>query len=329
MSTAAGHEIPGDQTVADLGELALIAAVTARLPAVLPPALGAGDDAAVLRLDPSGTVALTTDVLVEGVDFRRDWSTARDVGHRAAAANLSDIEAMGAVPTALLLALMLPAETKAAWVLELVDGFVSEASVVGAAIIGGDVSSGSQTAVAVTAVGMAPNGRYLTRSGARPGDVVAVAGRIGWAAAGLTVLSRGFRSPRALAEAHRRPQPPYGAGARAAAAGASALIDVSDGLLADLNQVSMASGVAVNVERAAIPVDQQLRSAAAAFNADPMDWALTGGDDHALVATFPADAVLPPEFAVIGQVVARKPGGPTVSVDGQEWAGPTGFQHFR
>ncbi len=329
MSTAAGHDIPGDQTVADLGELALIAAVTARLPAVAPPTLGPGDDAAVLRLGPSGTVVLTTDVLVEGVDFRRDWSTAQDVGHRAAAANLSDIEAMGAVPTALLLALILPAETKAAWVLELVDGFVSEADAVGAAIIGGDVSAGSQTAVAVTAVGMAPNGRYLTRSGARPGDAVAVAGRIGWAAAGLTVLSRGFRSPRALVAAHRRPQPPYGSGARAAAAGASALIDVSDGLLADLNQVSHASGVSINIERAAIPIDEQIRAAAAAFNADPMDWALTGGDDHALIATFPSDATLPAEFSVIGQVLPRASDGPTVLVDGHEWAGSTGFQHFR
>lgn len=329
MSTAKGHDHRGDQTVADLGEHALIAAVIARLPAVAPPTLGAGDDAAVLHLGASGTVALTTDVLVEGVDFRRDWSTAEDVGHHAAAANLSDIEAMGAVPTALLLALILPAETGAAWVLDLVDGFVSEAKLVGAAVIGGDVSAGSQMALAVTAVGTAPNGKYLTRCGARPGDVVAVAGRIGWAAAGLAVLSRGFRSPRALVGAHRRPEPPYGSGARAAAAEASALIDVSDGLIADLNQVSQASGVAINVDSTAIPVDDQLRAAAAAFNADPLEWVLSGGDDHALVATFPADATPPAEFVVIGEVVEPMSEGPAVSVDGRPWTGPTGFQHFR
>lgn len=318
----------GGQTVADLGEGALIAAVTARLGAQTRAALGPGDDAAILRVGPPGLVALTTDVLVEGVDFRLDWSTSEDVGHHAAAANLADIEAMGAVPTALLLALVLPAETPAAWVLGLVDGFVAEGAEAGADVVGGDVSGGGQLSVAVTALGVAPTGAYVVRSGAQPGDLVAVAGQLGWAAAGLVILSRGFRSPRALVAAHRRPRPPYGSGARAAAAGATAMIDVSDGLLADLTHVALASGGSIDLDRAAIPVAGELQAAASAFNVDPMDWVLAGGDDHALVATFPPDSTLPEEFVVIGRVIDSGDR-PTVTVDGRPPTAPAGFEHFR
>lgn len=319
---------PGAQTVREIGEFGLIAAITARLRSSRAPILGPGDDAALVGVGADGVAVVSTDVLVDGLDFRRDWSGAEDVGHRAAAANLSDIEAMGAKPIALLTALVLPDETEVSWVLGLVDGLVAEATLVDAAVVGGDISGGSEIVVAVTAIGALAGRRAVTRSGARPGDVVAVAGRLGWAAAGLHVLSRGFRSPRDLVEAHRRPRPPYGLGAAAAAAGATAMIDVSDGLLADLAHVSRASGVRIELSSEALPVDDCLRSAAAAFNLDPVGWALTGGDDHPLAATFPPNAGIPQGFVVVGHVTAPDESGGRVAVDGRIRDESGGYSHF-
>src|SRR6266508_6426975 len=182
--------------------------------------LGPGDDAAIVAA-PDGRAVLSTDVLVEGRHFRRDWSGARDVGHRAAAANMADIAAMGAVPTALVVALCAPADLAASWAEELADGLAAEASLVGAAVVGGDMSASGTLTIAVTAVGDLGGQAPVVRSGARPGDIVALAGRIGYAAAGYTVLSRGFRSPKVLVEAHRRPEVPYAAGPAAARRGAA------------------------------------------------------------------------------------------------------------
>ena len=186
---------------------------------------------------PDGRVVASTDVLVEGVHFRLDWSTAEQVGRKAAAANLADIAAMGAVPTALLVGLACPAETRLELVHALADGLWAEAGTVGVGVVGGDLTAASTLVVAVTALGSLEGREPVTRGGARPGDRVALCGRIGWAAAGLAVLHRGFRSPVAVVGAHRVPEPPYPAGPQAARAGATAMIDVSDGLLADLGHV--------------------------------------------------------------------------------------------
>jgi thiamine-monophosphate kinase len=156
--------------------------------------------------------------------------------------------------------------------------------------------------------------------------VVALAGRLGWAAAGLAVLGRGFRSPRVLVDAHRVPVPPYDAGIAAALAGASAMIDVSDGLVQDAGHLAASSGVRVSLRSDALEVGGPVAEAAAAFNADPLVWVLTGGEDHALLATFPAEAVLPQGFQVIGQVEA---GEPEVLVDGAAHDGAGGFDHYR
>ena len=133
----------------------------------------------------------------------------------------------------------------------------------------------------------------MTRAGARPGDRVVLAGRVGWAAAGLAVLARGFRSPRVLVEAYRRPDPPYALGPVLAAAGATAMCDVSDGLVQDLGHIAEASGVGIDIDRASLYMTDALRDVGNALNADPYDWLLSGGDDHALVATLPPD-VEPP-----------------------------------
>ncbi|MGR6317784.1 thiamine-phosphate kinase [Micromonospora soli] len=311
-------------TVASVGEFGLIDRVTARLTYGESCLLGPGDDAAVVAA-PDRRVAASTDVLVEGRHFRRDWSSARDVGHRAAAANLADIAAMGATPTALLVALCIPADLDTSWAEELADGLGAEAALVGASVVGGDMSASPTLTIAVTALGDLAGRPPVVRSGARPGDVVALAGRTGWAAAGYTVLSRGFRTPRLLVEAFRRPEVPYPAGPEAARHGATAMIDVSDGLVADLGHVAKASGVAIDVTRDAFEVPRQMRDAAQALGVDPYSWILAGGEDHALAATFPAAATLPPGWRAIGRVSE----GAGVTVDGAAYAGPGGWDHFR
>jgi thiamine-monophosphate kinase len=318
-------------TVGTTGEFGLIARVTARLatdaPAVL---LGPGDDAAIVAA-PDGRVVASTDVLVEGRHFRRDWSSGRDVGHRAAAANLADIAAMGAVPTALLVALCAPPDLELIWVEALADGLSAEAARTGAVVVGGDVSASPTLTIAVTALGDLQHNHPLVRGGARPGDTVAVCGRLGYAAAGYTVLSRGFRSPKLLVEAYRRPEVPYAAGPEAVRLGATAMIDVSDGLVADLGHVAEASAVGIDLNKEAFTIPAPMRDAATALGVDPYTWILAGGDDHAFVATFPAGTALPDTWTVVGQALpASLFPGEGVTVDGRRWTtGAPGWDHFR
>lgn len=309
-------------TLADTGEFGLVAALAAIFPQGEHVLLGPGDDAAVVAF-PDGRVVVSTDVLVETRHFRRDWASALDIGHRVAAANISDLNAMGGRATALTVGLAAPADLPAAWALELAQGIADECALVGASVVGGDLTGADQVVVAVTALGSVV-GDPVRRSGARPGDVVALAGRQGWAAGGLAVLARGFRSPRKLVDAYRRPEPPYAAGAQAAAFGATAMIDVSDGLLADLGHVARASGVAVDVSTGSFEVPEPLQAVGAALGAEPMRYILSGGDDHALVATFPGDSVLPPGWLGIGEVSD----GEGVTVDGAAYDGRTGHTHF-
>jgi thiamine-monophosphate kinase len=311
-------------TVARIGEFGLIGRVTARLepgPATL---VGPGDDSAVVVAS-DGRVVATTDALVEGRHFRRDWSTGVDVGHRAAGANLADIAAMGATPTALLVALCAPSTLEVRWAEELADGLNAEAAKVGASVVGGDMSSSPTLMLAVTALGDLHGAPPVLRGGARPGDVVAMAGRLGYAAAGYTVLSRGFRTPKLLVEAYRRPEIPYAAGPAAARVGATSMIDVSDGLIADLGHMATASGVGIDVDKAAFEVPPQMRDAAQALGVDPYQWILGGGEDHALVATFPEGTGLPDGWRIIGRVTGD--GG--VTVNGKPHKGPAGWDHFR
>jgi thiamine-monophosphate kinase len=285
-----------------VGEFGLIARVIDRLaqsPAVL---LGPGDDAAVVAA-PDGRVVATTDVLVEGVHFRREWSSGYDVGRKAAAANLADIAAMGARGTALLVGLAAPADLTVAWALELTDGLRDEAAIVGASVVGGDVVRSPTLVISVAALGDLEGRAPVTRAGAGAGDVVVLAGQLGQSAAGLELLAAGSgEGP--LVDAHRRPTPPYEMGPLLALAGATSMCDVSDGLVADLGHVARASGVHIDLDAA----DEQF---------------LTGGEDHALVATMPADAALPDGVRVIGRVLT---GPASVTVAGQPATG--GWDHF-
>jgi len=316
---------PPDATLADAGEFGLISALTAVFEQGEQVLIGPGDDAAVLRVK-TGHVVVSTDLMVEGRHFRREWASAEDVGHRAAAQNLSDVNAMGGRATSLTIGLAAPADLPVQWALDFARGFADECALVGASVVGGDVTRSDQLMIAVTVLGACTHAPVV-RSGAEPGDVVAICGRQGWAAGGLAVLGRGFRSPRVLVEAYRRPEPPYDAGRIAAEAGATAMIDISDGLLADAGHVATGSGVAIDVHRSAFEVPDPLQAVGAALGADPLQFILSGGDDHALLATFPAGAV-PEGWSVIGSVSAAGPGGPAVTVDGAAYEGPTGWVHF-
>jgi thiamine-monophosphate kinase len=193
-------------------------------------------------------------------------------------------------------------------------------------VVGGDMSASPVLTIAVTALGDLAGRAPVLRSGARPGDLVALAGRIGYAAAGYAALCRGFRTPRVLVDAHRRPIVEYGAGPAAADAGATSMLDVSDGLLADAGHIAAASRVGIDLQRAAFEVPDVMADAARALGVDPYTWILAGGDDHALLATFPPDATLPPGWRQIGTVGAA--GG--VTVDGKRYEdGPAGWDHFR
>ncbi|MCW2613659.1 MAG: Thiamine-monophosphate kinase [Frankiales bacterium] len=314
-------EVP-DATARDVGEFGLIDRVVERLgtsPSVL---LGPGDDAAVV-LVPDGRVVVTTDVLVEDVHFRLDWSTGYDVGRKAAAANLADVAAMGATGTALLVGLAAPPDLPVSWATDLADGLRDEAARVGAVVVGGDMVTSERIVVSVTALGDLGGRAPVTRAGAQPGDRVVVAGRLGWSAAGLRMLEHGGLPIEALVEAHLRPTPPYEMGPLLADLGATAMCDVSDGLLADLGHLARASGVHVDVESRRFERDALLGKAVRVIGGHPLDYVMTGGEDHALVATVPPGVVLPDGVLRIGLVRA----GTGVRVIG--WK-PTaqGFEHF-
>jgi len=310
-------------TLQQLGEFAVIQRVTRdRLqPAAV--VLGPGDDAAVVSAGDRRTV-VSTDMLVQDRHFRLDWSTPHDVGRKAIAQNAADIEAMGGRATAFVVGFGAPADTPAAQVDALADGMWDEAEWIGAGIVGGDLVSCPQWVLSVTVLGDLDDRAPVLRSGAKSGSTVAVAGELGRSAAGYALWDQGIDGFDDLRSSHLVPQPPYGQGAAAAAAGAQAMIDVSDGLIADLRHVAEASGVGIDLSTAALAPDRDaLAEAAAAVGADPWPWVLGGGEDHALVACFAGPA--PAGWRVIGRVLD---GPARVLVDGEEWAGYAGWESF-
>ncbi|MBV9090676.1 MAG: thiamine-phosphate kinase [Mycobacteriaceae bacterium] len=310
-------------TLAEVGEFAVIERLVAgrsQTPGVL---LGPGDDAAVLAA-PDRRVVVTTDMLVEGRHFRLDWATPHDVGRKAVAQNAADVEAMGAVVTGFVVALGAPSDAPASRLEALADGMWAEAQRIGAGIIGGDLVASPHTVVSVTALGDLGDRDPVTRGGATVGSAVAVCGDLGRSAAGYALWQHDIDGFEALRRRHLVPRPPYGQGMVAADAGAGAMTDVSDGLVADLRHVARASGVGIDLASAALGADRDaLAAAAAAAAADPWSWVLAGGEDHALVATFPAG--VPGGWRVIGVVLD---GPARVLLDGQEWVCDAGWQSF-
>jgi len=315
--------------VGDLTEGAVLRAILERLPASTA-LVGPGDDAAVLAA-PDARVVATVDTLVHGPDFRLAWSSAFDLGWKAAAVNLADIAAMGARPTALLVALALPDSTRLSFVEGLADGLRAACAALapGCAVEGGDLTVSDTLTIAVTALGSLDGAAPVLRRGARPGDVVAVAGELGAAGRGLALLFDRFRDAagtpigvdagtlsdheRADLAAQLRPAPPVALALVAVAAGATAMMDVSDGLVLDATRLATASGVTLSIDSAALGTDAAS--------------ALSGGEDHALLATFPAGASLPDGFRRIGEVLPR--GDREVLVDGRPHDGRGGWDPYR
>ena len=292
--------------------------------------VGPGDDAAVLTAS-DGRVVATVDTLVHGPDFRLAWSSGFDLGWKAAAVNLADIAAMGARPTSLLVALAMPDAPRLSFVVDLARGLRAgcEALAPGCVVEGGDLTVSDVLTVAVTALGTLEGRPAVRRSGARPGDVVAATGRLGDAARGLRLLFDRFRDAagnpvpvdradltadeaREL-DAQLRPAPGITDGVRAALAGATAMMDLSDGLVLDAGRMAAASGVTLDLRRGQL-------------GPHPDD-ALSGGEDHGLLATFPTPDAVPDGFRIIG--VVRERGETPVLVDGARYEGNGGWDPYR
>jgi thiamine-monophosphate kinase len=315
----------GGSTLGELGEAAVLARIFPRLPESTATILGPGDDAAVLRA-PDGRFVVTTDTMIHGPDFRLAWSTPHDLGWKAATTNLADIAAMGAVPTALVVAVAAPADTDVAVLEGIADGLrdACERLAPGCGVVGGDLSSSATLTIAVTAFGDLQGRDAVLRSGARPGDVVAASGPLDLAARGLELLferavddtgapdaarARALRAEfPAEVDAQLAPAPPLLDGPAAALAGATAMLDVSDGLAIDGRRIATASGVRLDIDSA------ELESPAS----------LTGGEAHALLATFPAGVALPGGFRVIGRVLE----GEGLSVDGVPYDARGGWDPY-
>ena len=313
-------------TIGELGEAATLKRIIPLLPESDRTILGPGDDCAVITV-PDGRVPLTVDLMIEGPDFRVGLSSGYDVGWKACATNLSDVAAMGATPTALVVAVAAPPSTPVDFLEGISRGFAdaAEALAPGCGVVGGDLSTAPVIMVSVTATGEFDGVNPVTRSGARVGHQVAVAGDLGRARHGLDLLFEHAMSPDgvvdedAVAELWRthpaelsaqlRPAPPIFAGRIAALAGASSMMDISDGLVLDAARICAASGVGIDFDLAS--VGSRI--------------ALTGGEDHSLLATFPLSATIPPEFRVIGRVVPNS----GVSVDGVPFTAKGGWDPLR
>jgi thiamine-monophosphate kinase len=288
-------------TVADIGERALIARITARVSMPSWVVIGPGDDAAVLKPERGAFDVVTTDAQVEGVHFDRRFVPPDAIGHRALAVNLSDLAAMGASPRAALLSLALPPSLDVADFERLVDGVLALAATHKVTLVGGNITQtfGPLT-VDVTALGSIKPRRILTRAGARPGDHVYITGALGEAATGLQSLQRaaqtGLAPTRLVEEPDRaanscvvrylRPQPRVRAGMLLGRnRAASSCMDVSDGLADCVRQVAEASGVGITLDASTIPIPAEVREAQGQRGRDPLDSALSGGDDYELFFT--------------------------------------------
>ncbi|MBE1878128.1 thiamine-phosphate kinase [Myceligenerans pegani] len=342
------------ERVRDANEDELLRRIFPLLPVGGSTQVGPGDDAAIVAAS-DGRFLVSSDVLVENRHFRTRWSSGADVGHRAAAQNFADIAAMGGRPTALVISLVIPGDTPVDWVEDLARGLAEACKPVRAGVVGGDLASGETIIVNVTVHGTLDWRQPVLRAGARPGDVVAHAGTRGWSAAGLALLDSGLIRPthqHPLVRAYLRPDPPLEAGRLAARAGATAMLDVSDGLLRDAGRIALASDVRLDLEEDAFADDRRALSDAAlvvaqaalraggagdlvgdigqaeAANRLMNQWIWAGGEDHGLLATFPEDVALPEGWTRIGRVHPPGKAAPRVTIGGRRPVVASGWDHF-
>ncbi len=307
-------------TIAELGENESLRRTIARLNLASSALVGPGDDSAVVAA-PDSRFTVTTDTMVEGHDFKLEWSSARDLGWKAIASNVADVAAMGAKPTALVVALVCRPDTKIEWLESFADGLCEACLALApeAAVVGGDLTVADTTVIAITAHGDLEGREPVLRSSAKVGDIIAIAGTVGRAAAGLSLLQSGNKDAISaydeVVNFQLRPQPPITAGIEAAIAGATSMLDISDGLSRDADRIAKASGVTLAIHRKELQgYEAILEEPAMAILANAFDWVVDGGEDHGLLATFPKDAKLPRAFKPIGEVVAK--GAYRVTLDG-------------
>ena len=299
------------ETIGSLGENESLKRTVARLSASDFAIIGPGDDAAVISA-PDARFVVTTDTLIENHDFKLNWSSGYDLGWKAVASNLADVAAMGAVPTALVVAVTAPAGTLVTWLESFADGLreACEQLAPGCGVVGGDLAASDQVMVSVAAHGSLAGREPVLRSGAKAGDIIAVAGTLGKGAAGLALLqsenSDAISAYDNLVNIQLRPSPPISSGAAAALAGATSMLDISDGLAKDASRIAKASVVSIQIDPLMLQgFEAVLEEAARAIGASESDWVLFGGEDHALLATFPPNAELPREFKPIGVVLEQ------------------------
>jgi thiamine-monophosphate kinase len=319
------HPEPAGPALADIGEDELLATIFPLLPGGPGVLIGPGDDTALLSV-PQGSVLATTDAMVRGRDWLDKWSTGADVGAKTVAQNLADIAAMGGIPSGLLVTLIADPRTSLAWVRDFTMGLAQAAREAGVPVLGGDLSSAPEgvLVVSVTALGDCEGRQPVCRSGAQVGDVLAVCGSLGHSAAGLLLLQRGEaeRAPE-LVDYHRGPRPPYAQGPAAARAGATAMLDISDGLGRDAGRMARASGVGIELDDVELVHDVAQLQQAVGLD-DAWRCVVEGGEEHSLLACFPPLAGLPDGWRQIGQVVA----GSGVRLRG-ELVDARGWDHFR
>ncbi|GIV95439.1 MAG: thiamine-monophosphate kinase [Herpetosiphonaceae bacterium] len=327
----------------DRGEFALIERLTAGLPQPAAVVIGVGDDTAALRSSAGRLLLATTDSLVEGVHFRRDWSSAEDVGHKAAAVNLSDIAAMGGLPRWALISLGLPSGSDAGWLERCYAGLTALLGRWGASIVGGNIARSTTFFLDVTLLGEVEPQALARRSAAQPGHVLAVTGTLGAAAAGLALLAAGVTGEdwmQPLFNAQRRPLPRIDEGRALALTGLlGAMCDLSDGIAQDLGHIAASSGVGAVIDADLLPVSDATRRAAALLDKSPLDWALSGGEDYQLLFTCAPhafdqlrDAVLAAGGAapsIVGEILPAGAGLRLRRQGREEPVTPSGWDHLR
>jgi thiamine-monophosphate kinase len=329
-----------------MGEFELLSLIRERLPAAGPQVrLGSGDDAAVTV--PGGAVATSVDALIEGVHFRRETATLRQIGRKALSTALSDLAAMGATPGEAYVWLGAPEDLGEPELLEVGEGLAEVAGETGTTVAGGDLTRAPVLSLAVTVTGHAPNpDDFVTRAGAGPGDALVVTGELGAAAAGLVLLERpsaeslDVQAADALRARQQDPTPRLAAGRALAAAGATAMIDVSDGLAGDAGHIASASAALLVIDADVLPLAAGVAEVAAATGRDPLELAATGGEDYELLAALPPAAVAPAREALaalgvpltaVGSVEAAADGRPRAELRrrGGEAVPNRGFDQLR